>query len=80
MDKYLAASVWHLHCFASDHRPILLLLDPNGESVRWKQKPFRFKEMWLADLGCGDIVKKAWEVRPRGKLVGVYALKSNLLV
>ena len=36
MAKYLAASFRHLHCFASDHRPILLLLDPNGESVGWK--------------------------------------------
>ncbi|KAK7842528.1 hypothetical protein CFP56_013603 [Quercus suber] len=46
MAKFPAASVRHLHCFASDHRPILLLLDPNGESVRWKQKPFRFGEIF----------------------------------
>ena len=25
--------------------------------------------MWLVDQGCGDIVKKAWEVRPRGQLM-----------
>ena len=36
MARYHAASVRHLHCFTSDHRPILLLLDPNNESIRWK--------------------------------------------
>lgn len=69
MAKFLAATIRHLHCVASNHRPILLLLDLNGESTRWKHKPFRFEEMWLADWGCGDIVKKAWEVRPRGQFM-----------
>ena len=36
LEKYLAASIWHLHCVELDHRPILLILDLNGESHRWK--------------------------------------------
>ena len=28
--------VKHLNCFTSDHRHLLLALDPNGESQRWK--------------------------------------------
>ena len=66
LEKYPAASIRHLHCVESDHRPILLILDPNGESHQWKQKPYRFKEMWLADRGCNDTVLKAWKSRLRG--------------
>ena len=69
MAKFPAASVRHLHCYASDHRPILLMFDPNGEFVRWKWKPFHFEEMWLVDRGYGDIVKKAWKAWPRGQLM-----------
>ena len=49
MAKFPAASIRHLYCHASDHRPILLMFDSNGESMRWKWKPFRFEEMWLAN-------------------------------
>ena len=49
------------HCISSDHRPLLLMLNPSGELARWKRKPFRFEEMWLADQGCGDIVRRAWD-------------------
>ena len=78
MAKFPAATVSHLHCIASDHRPIPLLFDLNGESVRWKCKPFRFEEMWLADRGCSDAVKKAWEVRPKGQPIYrvVHKIKS----
>ena len=66
MTKYPTATIRHLHCISSNHWPLLLLLDLNGELVRWKQKPFHFEEMWLADWGYGDIVKQAWETRPNG--------------
>ena len=32
--------VRHLNCFTSDHRPILLYLDDNGEQQQWRRKPF----------------------------------------
>ncbi|KAK7824877.1 hypothetical protein CFP56_033938 [Quercus suber] len=52
--------VKHLHCFTSDHRPLLLTLDPNGESKKWKRKPFRFQAMWTVDPGCKNTVARAW--------------------
>ncbi|XP_075675253.1 uncharacterized protein LOC142644551 [Castanea sativa] len=64
MTKFPVATIRHLHYIAFDHRPILLLFDLNGEFVRWKRS---FEERWLVDRGCGDIVKKAWDVRPRGQ-------------
>ena len=66
MTKYPTVTVRHLYCISSDHRPLLLLLDPNGELVRWQRKPFRFEEMWLANWGCGELVRQAWETRPNG--------------
>ena len=43
------------------------MFDLNSESVRWKRKPFCFEEMWLANRGCSDIIKKAWEAQLRGQ-------------
>ena len=60
LNRYLTGRVQHLHCFTSNHKPLLLALDPNGESHKWKRKPFRFEAMWLMDLGCRDTVAKAW--------------------
>ena len=48
--------VRHLHYFNSNHRPIVLALDPNGESQRWRRKPFRFKVMWLMDPGVETLL------------------------
>ena len=66
MTKYPTTTVRHLHCISLDHRPLLLLLDLNGELVRGKWKPFRFEEMWLANWGYRDIVRQVWETRPNG--------------
>ena len=64
--KFLAASVRHLHCFSSDHRPIKLVFYPNSESQRWFRRPFHFEEMWLDDRGCSDTVLRAWEIQQEG--------------
>ena len=66
MARFLTVIIRHLHCVASNHRPILLVFDPNGEATRWKHKPFRFEEMWLAEKECGATVKRAWEIQPSG--------------
>ncbi|XP_050242446.1 uncharacterized protein LOC126691441 [Quercus robur] len=66
MARFPAATIRHLHCVASDYRPILLVFNLNGEATRWKRKPFRFEEMWLAEKECGAIVKRAWEIQPIG--------------
>ena len=61
LEKFPTGRMRRIHCFTSDHRPILLALDPNGEHQRWRWKPFRFEAMWLTDLGCRDIVTRAWK-------------------
>ena len=48
----------HLTCNSSNHMPIyisLLGLDP---PVR--KNVFRFKQMWLSNTGCEEVVHSAW--------------------
>ena len=45
--KFPTSRIKHLNCFTSDHRPILLSLDENGEHQRWRQKPFHFEAIWV---------------------------------
>ncbi|KAK7859072.1 putative ribonuclease h protein [Quercus suber] len=56
----LKRNLRHLHCHTSDHRPILLSLNGNGEKQRWKRKLFRFESMWVADPGCKAAINEAW--------------------
>ena len=56
--KFSGSRVHHLHCDSSDHRPILVIflgLDPPK-----RKKPFRFKEMWLSNPSCEEVVQAAW--------------------
>ena len=48
----------HLNCSTSDHSPLWIL--PENLVVANLDKPFRFKEMWLAEKGCLETVKVEW--------------------
>jgi len=65
----------HLNCFTSDHHPILLSLDSNGERQCWRQKPFRFKAMWLTNPDCNGIISRAWAVNHDGTSMHVMTKK-----
>ena len=60
VSSFPAARIQHLHCYTSDHRPILLSLNGNGEKQRWRRKLFRFESMWVADPGCKVVINEAW--------------------
>ena len=66
LSKFPAATVRHLHCYSSDHRPISISLNPNNEAQRWSRRPFRFEEMWLANSGCSDTMLRAWQADQQG--------------
>lgn len=42
LSQFPTGRVQHLHCYTSDHRPVLVSLDSNGKNQRWKRKPFWF--------------------------------------
>ena len=68
LDRAVATSDWlslfpdtkiyHLEADASDHRPILIVLDGMNCS---QQRPFRFEQMWLTEQGCSDTVQAVWQ-------------------
>ena len=75
LDLFPTGRVVHLHCFTFDHRPLLLSLDPNGESKKWKRKLFRFKAMWTADPGCNNTMARAWTTQAEGTPLHIAAVK-----
>ena len=60
VSSFPTARIQHLHYYTSDHRPILLSLNGNGEKQRWRRKPFRFESMWVANPGCKAVITEAW--------------------
>ena len=64
-----------MHCFTSDHRPLLLSLEGHGEYQKWRRKPFRFEAMWTDDPECKEVVARAWDCAPTGTPMFVAATK-----
>ena len=60
VSRFPTARIQHLHYYTSDHGPILLSLNGNGEMQRWRRKPFRFESMWVANPGCKAVINEAW--------------------
>ena len=56
--KFPGTRIHRLPCLSSDHCP--LLINPTGIEIPSYKKPFRFKEMWLSDNSCGEVVEAAW--------------------
>lgn len=57
LELNLATHVQHFRAHSSDHN--LTLIRPEGIAP-YRNKPFRFEQMWLREEGCGEIVKAAW--------------------
>lgn len=75
LDRFPVGRVELLYCFTSDHRPLLLSLDPNGERHKWKRKPFRFEVMWRSNSGCSNTMSRAWATQAEGTLMHIAAMK-----
>ena len=59
LTRFPIGRIKHLHCFTSDHRPLLLSLDGHGEYQKWHRKPFRFEAIWTDDPECKVVVARA---------------------
>jgi hypothetical protein len=72
------ASLQHLECMRSDHRPILLDTDPqvsNGNSGNVK----RFEAKWLQEDSFREVVEQAWQRASQEVLnLGVHAKLDHL--
>ncbi|XP_075659257.1 uncharacterized protein LOC142629162 [Castanea sativa] len=56
--KFRGSKIHHLHSNSSDHSPMWITMD--GLDIPSFAKPFRFKEMWLSDHECSNIVEAVW--------------------
>ena len=52
--KFPGTRVHHHSCMSSDHSSLLINL--SGLPDPRKKRCFRFEEMWLLDLTCGEMV------------------------
>ncbi|KAL7132113.1 hypothetical protein ABFS83_12G049400 [Erythranthe nasuta] len=60
-ELYPNAQVLHLDSPGSDHKPILLQLQPRiHNNYSRKKRPFRFEAMWIRRDECEDIIKQKW--------------------
>ena len=55
------ALVKHMDVAKSDYKCLWLNCTPLA-TARPKRRPFRFEEAWMTDVGCEEIVMKAWEL------------------
>ena len=56
--KFTGTKIHHLLSDSLDHSPLWITLD--GLDIPSFAKPFRFKEMWLSNRGCSDIIEAVW--------------------
>ena len=56
--KFPSIILHHLHCTSSNHMPLYINL--LGLEIPSRRKLFRFKEMWLSDECCGEVVEALW--------------------
>ena len=56
IDMFPATKDVHLECGSLDHKPLIIRL--KGIQIK-QRKPWRFKQMWLEDVGCGEVVDLA---------------------
>ncbi|XP_026405969.1 uncharacterized protein LOC113301402 [Papaver somniferum] len=67
INKFNKVQVIHLSYFNSDHRDILIDLEPK---TRFKPRPFRFDAMWAEDPRFSDVVEKHWNTNTEGNVNG----------
>ena len=58
LQQFGSTRVFHLNYCSSYHNPFWIF--PNGMDPPPLSRPFRFKEMWLSDEGCGRVVEAVW--------------------
>ena len=56
--KFSRTKIHHLSSDSSDHYPLCIVLD--SLEVATATNPFRFKEMWLSDPSCSNVVEAIW--------------------
>ena len=59
--RFSGSRVHYVDSLTSDHK--FLWIELSDLDFQPKRKTFRFKEMWLANKGCGEMVEGVWKAR-----------------
>ena len=73
--RFPLSRIHHLDAFHSDHKPLLLCLDPKFKRFYRKGRPFRFEAIWLNDNSCEDVIRDSWDFRLQSGLVWGFTRK-----
>ena len=76
LDSFEDPVVNHLPRISSDHSPIFLA---HRQSLSFKNKPFRFEEMWLSHDSFSKVVEDSWAPPCRGSPQFILASKLKIL-
>ena len=77
--RYPLATLHHLSAATSDHLPILLRLDGEGEQAQPAMKPFRYEVMWESHEGFNSVLEHKWQTRGSSTSVDEINNKLNQL-
>ena len=65
--KFFGTRIHHLSSDSSDHCPLCVILD--NLEVAIATSPFRFKEIWLSDPSCSNVVEAIWSSSDKADLL-----------
>lgn len=65
--KFSGTRIHHLSSDSSNHCPLCIVLD--SLEVAIATIPFHFKELWLSDPGCSNVVEAVWSSSDNANLL-----------
>ena len=84
LDRAFTSTKWinHYHLYylrnlpiiKSDHGPIILDFE---HQTPFRNRPFRFEQIWITHPNCRDLVSKAWEWQSSGSKAAKLRNKLN---
>ena len=63
MDMFSASKVDHLESGSSDHKPLMIILAGIPKKIN---KPWRFEQMWMEEVGYRELMEDAWAYEFQG--------------
>ena len=66
LSMFLKTTIWNLEISTSDH--MLIFMDPIISLFIPRNCKFRFKNAWLCESKCGEVIQKGWVRNPMGSI------------
>ena len=66
VDMFSTSKVVHLECGISNHKPLMIFL---AGIPKKSNKPWRFEQIWMEDVGCREVIEIAWAQDSQGNAI-----------